>query len=108
MTALALFVTVEPIDQVPCFSLGYAIVPERRGQGLASTIVQAGIKELQHGLSQHNIDAFYVEAVAGVDNHASQKVAAKTLTPTYTETVDEVSGKTHITMCVSSTMNLSR
>lgn len=91
--ALVIITMAEPIDGERCFAIGYAVPPDQRGKGLAAELVTGAITELQDGLARNGVTSFYVEAVVGKDNIASQKVAAATLGDTLREGVDSVSGK---------------
>jgi len=73
VAAFVEFVTLEPINGVPCFAIGYAVPQAFRKQGRAKDVVSAAIAELQHGLGRYG--AFYIEAVVGTDNLASQHIA---------------------------------
>ena len=77
MTALANFTPNGSVDGSPCWALAYAVPEALRGQHRAREIVQAGIAELQNGFKGH--PHFHVEAVIGVDNLASQRVAANVI-----------------------------
>lgn len=77
--SIAIFVYHEPINGVPCFNLGYAVPEAYRNRGLASLIIEQGIQELRRGLGRHGAKSFYVEAVVGTDNLASQRAASKTI-----------------------------
>jgi hypothetical protein len=75
--SFANFVTVGFQDGLPVFQIGVAVSESERGKGRAKHIVAAGISELEHGLSRvHPGASFYVKAVIGLDNVASQHVAA--------------------------------
>lgn len=89
--AFATFVMTEPYKGSPCMQLGYAVPEEERGRGLATDLVGAAIAELRNGFAGH--PPFAVEAVVGVENFASQKVASRTLTEQRREIIDGVSGK---------------
>lgn len=91
--AIAIFIMVEPIEGIPCFNLGYAVPEAYRNRGFASEIVEQGIHELYNGLSRHGIKKFYVEAVVGVDNHSSQRVAAKVISEGAVQVIDSESGE---------------
>ncbi|MDO7930342.1 GNAT family N-acetyltransferase [Pseudomonas sp. KFB-139] len=91
--AIAIFIMAEPIEGVPCFNLGYAVPEAYRNRGLASEIVEQGIQELRNGLSRHGIKKFYVEAVVGVDNRSSQRVAAKVISENAVQATDSESGE---------------
>ncbi|MCF8534118.1 MAG: GNAT N-acetyltransferase [Reyranella sp.] len=92
VTALAMFVNVEPIDGVPCFQTGYAVPEKFRKQGRAQEIIEAAIAELQKGLARNNVPKFCVEAIIAADNEASKRVAEKVLSTSSKATTDEMSG----------------
>jgi hypothetical protein len=94
VVALVMFVITDPLDGIPCFQIGYAVPEAYRGQGYAKSIVKAGIAELKNGLSRaHPAGApFYVEAVVGIDNEASKRVAEATISTTPDAVTDSVSG----------------
>ncbi|GFM85883.1 hypothetical protein PSCICO_12820 [Pseudomonas cichorii] len=77
--AIAMFVTVGLVEGIPCFQMGYAVPVTYRNRGWATQIIKEGIDELQRGFSAHGHGDFYVEAVVGMDNIASQHVAQKVL-----------------------------
>lgn len=89
--AFANLVATEPYEGSPCLQLGYAVPEAERGRGLATDLVRAAIKELQAIFADY--PPFVVEAVVGMDNVASQRVAARTLTEQPTEVVDKMSGQ---------------
>ncbi len=91
--ALALLITGQPLNGKPCFDLGYAVAETHRKLGLAEKVVQAAISEMQYGLSANGVTEFYVEAIVGRGNIASQKVAAKTVQSTPSEVTDSYSGE---------------
>lgn len=93
ISAFVSFITAGNIDGVPCFQVGYAVPEAYRGRGHAKSLIAAGIAELKNGLSRSMPGAtFYVEAVVGADNEASQHVAAATLSASGDPVTDEVSG----------------
>ena len=92
VTALVLFVLTDPIDGVPCFQLGYAVPEVYRSQGVAKAAVSAAIAELKHGLGRNGAKPFFIEAIVGADNLASQRVASETLSVETEEITDVVSG----------------
>jgi hypothetical protein len=92
VTALAIFVLTEPIEGIPCFQLGCAVPEAYRGQGRAKSIVDASIIEMKNGLARNKIPAFYVEAIVGTHNEASQHVAAAAISSTPVEVTDQFSG----------------
>jgi hypothetical protein len=75
--SFANFVSVGFERSLPVFQVGVAVPESERGKGRAKHIVAVGIAELKYGLTRAHPDAaFYVEAVIGLDNKASQRVAA--------------------------------
>jgi hypothetical protein len=92
ITALAMFVVVEPIDGIPCFHMGVAVPAAYRKQGRAKKVIEAGIAEMKHGFARTPLTKFYIEAVVGTDNIASQRVAAQTISAEPAAITDEISG----------------
>ena len=92
--AFANFVTGGFEKGLPVFQVGVAVPESERGKGRAKHIVAAGIAELKHGLSRARPGSeFYVEAVIGLDNIASQCVAAAVISSDAPEPItDSVSG----------------
>ena len=91
--AFATLVRVEPIEGLPCFQVGYA-VPERfRGRGRATDVLSSAIAELQNGMARNGHKRIAIEAIVGIDNPASMKVAERVLGGAPKEVTDEFSGK---------------
>ncbi|HDS1721730.1 N-acetyltransferase [Pseudomonas putida] len=90
--AIAILHVHAPIDGIACFALGYAVPEAYRNRGWAKQIVEAGIQELSAGLGRHGVEQFYVEAVVGQDNIASQRVANAVVSSEHTEGTDSESG----------------
>jgi RimJ/RimL family protein N-acetyltransferase len=84
-------VLCDPIEGTPCFQIGYAVPEAYRRQGRAKTVVGMAVEELQRGFSGRG-PALYVEAVVGVDNAPSRRVAEQMLSATPDTITDEVSG----------------
>jgi len=93
VTAFAVFVQTEPHEGLPCFQVGYAVPPKFRKQGKGTAVVKSAIAEMEHGFSRTAMTSFYIEAIVGRDNVASQRVAETVLLQKGRETVDSVSGK---------------
>ena len=91
--SLTILIPAEPLNGKPCFSIGYATREEFQGNGLASEVVEKSINELKNGLQRNNIKEFYIEAVIGVENISSQKVANKIISNEREQIVDVVSGE---------------
>jgi hypothetical protein len=93
VTVFVNFALADPVEGMPCFQIGYAVPPSLRRQGRAKNAVTAALAELQVGMRRNGVAGFYIEAVVGVDNPASQRVAEETIAPTATPITDEVSGQ---------------
>lgn len=89
---IAIYVPVEAIDGMPCFGLGYAVAEQYRKQGVATEIVQKSLDEMRTGFKK-SLPKFYVEAIVGIDNRASNKVASKLIAETPIACNDTYSGK---------------
>lgn len=87
------FVSAEPIEGIPCLSIGYATLEGMRNRGLASAAVPQAIEEMRVGLRGHGIRRFYVEAVVSTSNDVSQKVALRALGPAAKTGTDHFSGE---------------
>ena len=92
VTAIALFALTEPIDGLPTFQLGYAVMESRRGCGRAQRIVMAAIEEICCGLSRNGIPKLYIEAVVDRENLTSVHIAEKVIGGPRTECLDHYSG----------------
>jgi hypothetical protein len=92
VVALVQFIPCEPVEGEPCFNVGWAVAEAYRGQGRAHGVVSAAIKEMQKGLNRAGMKAFWVEAVVGEDNIASQRLAEKILSGPVERTADCYSG----------------
>jgi len=92
VTALVMFVPVDPLEGSPCFQIGYAVPEKYRAQGRAKDIVVAAIAELKRGLTSNGVPGFYIEAVVGTDNEPSMRVAATTISTSPVQITDHVSG----------------
>lgn len=91
VTALVLFVLIEPMKGVPCFQIGYAVPNSHRRKGIAKNTVKAALNELTHGLSRTPMSEFYIEAIVGNNNDASNNIAASLISDQPTEIIDEFS-----------------
>lgn len=91
--AISLFAFTAPIDGVPCFNVGYAVVESMRNKGLAADILAKSIEELRNGFMRNGAKKIYLEAVVAVSNTPSNKVAKKVLSDTPTQCTDAYSGQ---------------
>jgi hypothetical protein len=92
VTALAMFAQVSPLKGQPCFQLGVAVPEKYRAQGRAKEIVTAATAELRNGLGRNGVATFYIEAVVGMNNEPSKRVAAATISTEPASITDEFSG----------------
>jgi hypothetical protein len=90
--ALAMFAECEPINDKPCMQLGYAVPNALRNQGRAKQIVELAINEMKHGFASTQMDTLFIEAIVGIDNEASKRVATATSSNNPEEVTDSVSG----------------
>ena len=74
--AIAIFIAGARIDQVPLFDMGYAVDERFRCQGIASRLTEQSLSEMRAGFGRH-MPRFYIQAVVGTTNVASQKVASR-------------------------------
>jgi RimJ/RimL family protein N-acetyltransferase len=91
VTAFVEFATCEPIEGRPCFALGYAVPEAYRKQGRAKEAVSAAMSEMRHGFGRIGM-IFYIEAIVGADNKASQHIAEQLISDTPEAITDEISG----------------
>jgi hypothetical protein len=91
VTAFVEFASCEPIEGTQCFAIGYAVPEPYRNQGRAKGAVSAAISEMQHGFGRIGM-VFYVEAIVGADNKASQRVAEQFISDTPVAMTDHISG----------------
>lgn len=90
--AFCTFVMVDPINETPCFNIGYAVPEQYRNCGLAKEIIEKSIAEISNGFARHNIKRLYIEAVIGTSNEYSTKLAERFISSTPEECTDSVSG----------------
>lgn len=94
VTGLAMLAQVEPLKGCHCFHLGVAVPPSCRNQGRGKALVLAAIEEFIHGFAKIGAPTYYIDAVVGLDNTASQRIAAAALSPDPADIIDSVSGLT--------------
>ena len=93
VAAMAIIIPAESLNGKPVFQIGYAVPQHLRKRGLAKEIAQAAIDEFSAGMARNGIKALYFEAIVGVRNIASQKVAEHIIGGSPSEIVDETSGE---------------
>jgi len=91
--AITTFVMNQSVNAEGCFGIGYAVLPSHRGKGVATGLVKSAIAELSNGFGRNSVKAFHIEAVVGVNNLASQRVAEKTINDHRSQSVEEFSGE---------------
>jgi len=92
VVALVQFIPCDPVEGEPCFNVGWAVAENYRGQGWGYRTVVAAINEMQNGFSRAGLTAFWVEAIVGEENVASQRLAEKVLSDSVKKASDSVSG----------------
>jgi hypothetical protein len=93
VSAIAIIIPAEFENGLPVFQIGYAVAQHLRKRGIGKEIAQAAIDEFTAGMAKSGIVHFYIEAMVGVKNIASQKVAAHVIGGTPKETADHNSGE---------------
>ena len=91
--AIAVFCHNGYLDRIPVFQTGYAVVESMRRNGVGTDIVSKGIEEMRKGFARQGAKKFYVEAVVGVNNTASKRLAERLLSDAPEAIVDEFSGQ---------------
>lgn len=92
VVALVQFIPCDPVEGEPCFNVGWAVAEPYQGQGRAHGAISAAIKEMQNGFNRSGMKAFWVEAIVGEDNIASQRLAEKILSGPMKKATDSYSG----------------
>ncbi|MEB2778129.1 GNAT family N-acetyltransferase [Algoriphagus sp. D3-2-R+10] len=77
ITSFVNFVQHTPIESTPCFQIGFAVPEKSRNRSLATETVRMALSEMEHGFKQTPLATFFVEAIVGVENTPSQRVAAR-------------------------------
>ena len=92
--AITSFVRTESIAGLPCLSIGYAVAEPARGQGLATQTVAKAIDDLTIGLRRNTGGRpFYIEAIIGQSNLASNRIATRLLSESPKSGTDQISGE---------------
>jgi len=93
VVAIAIIIPAEYEDGLPVYQIGYAVPQHLRKRGVGKAIAQAAIDEFTAGMARNGIVHFYIEAIVGVKNIASQKVADSVIGGPTKEIADEHSGE---------------
>lgn len=91
--AIAILMMNDPVGGIVRFSLGYAVPEAYRYRGWATEIVQQSLEELRLGLTRNGLNCFFLDAVVGEANIASQRVAAKIFPDAPLSIIDAESGE---------------
>ena len=91
--AFAVYASVEPIDGIRCFGVGYATDTEFRNQGLAQKVLKNSLIDVYKTFSNLlNSSKIYVEAIISENNYISHKVASNILSKNFKKITDRLSG----------------
>ncbi|UYZ83583.1 GNAT family N-acetyltransferase [Entomomonas sp. E2T0] len=90
--AIAIYLHMEPIGYTTCVGVSYAVAEDFRNQGIAKLILEQSISDLTDKMPEY-INEIYIEAIVGISNIPSQKVAEKVLSSTPKKTVDAFSNQ---------------
>lgn len=91
--ALAVYIEEEPNEGKRCFGVGYAVAAPYRGQGLAKAVLTSSLEEFKAMMSTDAPESgFYLEAVIGVDNERSHRVAKQIISSEPEAIIDSESG----------------
>jgi hypothetical protein len=92
VVAIAMIVQQDFEEGRPCFHLGYAVHEGHRREGWGKRIASASVADFLPGMKRAGVAAFQVEAVVGLDNPASQRIAGEVISKNPREITDSVSG----------------
>lgn len=90
---IIIYCLAEAVESVPCFAVGYAVNEGHRNKGVGTSLLQESIEELRGELKSVGMTDFYLEAVIGVENTPSNKIATKVLSANPVRTTDKISGE---------------
>lgn len=93
VVGIAIITPAEFENGLPVYQIGYAVPQHLRKRGIAKELVQAAIDEFTSFVERGGVVHFYMEAMVGVKNIGSQKVAAHVIGGEPRETKDENSGE---------------
>jgi GNAT superfamily N-acetyltransferase len=74
---IVIYCPVQPVGGIPCFAIGYAVDEKSRGQGIGTQLVKDSIEVVRQGFQSAGINDFYLEAIIGAQNGASNQIARK-------------------------------
>lgn len=93
VVALVTFIPAAPMNSFPCLNAGYAVDEVCRSQGYGKEVTQKAFDELTNGFQRAGVPHLYVEAIVGIFNEHSKKLANSMFSNTPTPCTDSVSGQ---------------
>lgn len=93
VTTMIQIVPAEPLEGDRVFNVSWSVPRDLRGQGRATQTFLAALREFRHGMTRSGLKAFWVEAVVGQVNLASQRVAEKVITVQAIPITDNFAGE---------------
>ena len=93
VTTMVQIVPAEPYEGDRVFNVSWSVPRELRTQGRATQTFLAALREFRHGMTRSGLKAFWIEAVVGQDNVASQRVAEKVITAQPIPITDDFAGE---------------
>jgi len=75
------FAPTEPVEELPCYNLACAVLPEASGRGVARAALGAALAELRGRLAQAGTRAYFVEALVLENNQATRRLAETLVSP---------------------------
>lgn len=93
VSAIAIIIPAEHENGLPVFQIGYAVPQHLRKRGVGTAIAKMAIDEFTAGMARNGVGHFYLEAIVGVKNIGSQRVAAAVIGGETKEISDENSGE---------------
>lgn len=89
---VAIFGIDDPINDIECYDIGYAVNEKHRGHGLSIEAINKGLEDLKRILSQKPIRHFYLSTLVAITNIPSLKIAEKVFSCSGIPTIDTQSG----------------
>lgn len=91
VSAMVQMMAADPYEGEPCFGVSWVVPADLRGQGRAGAMLLAAVREFRHQASSR-LPVFWIEAVVGVHNLPSQRVAEKVIASEGSRSVDDEAG----------------
>ena len=93
VTAMAMICPAPNYEGHRCFQVAYAVPEHLRRQGRAKEVLRATLKDFQAYVEDSGGRVYYIEAMIGAENLASQRVAEAVIVGRPIQTVEKHSGK---------------